>query len=318
MNTCRMKYLFRIFLKTLFSLDGAKKWFPALMTPFGAALTINKIIELFFPQSLIQTFFHSITHDFWWAFIAAGGLWAIKECWPKLSVSAKLDDRDIAIELAIGDIFSFDGDVVIGSNTTFDTEVSARLISEDSLQGRFTKKYYSDTNVLDNEIERALTSISHENLPEPNRIGKKKRYPIGTAIRLSPKGRNGYFLAIANINEHGNASSSFELLKQALASLWVYIGERGSRDKPILIPVLGTGAGRLREPRQKIVQEIIKSFVAACSEQTFSNKLIIVLYEKDVLEHGIDFFELAKYLGHICRYTEFASNSGPALGTPVS
>src|SRR5208337_635873 len=82
--------------------------------------------------------------DFWFLFLIAGIVIAIFLCKPKLTYGCKLCNRDIHIELVIGDLFKCDGALIIGSNTTFDTKISRELISEKSIQGQFTRKYYGD------------------------------------------------------------------------------------------------------------------------------------------------------------------------------
>jgi hypothetical protein len=82
-------------------------------------------------------------------------------------------------------------------------------------------------------------------------------------------------LAITNINEYGVASASYGDLKLALTYLWLFIGRRGLKEN-IVIPIVGTGFARLPQTREEIIREIIKSFIAACSESTFSDKLTIV------------------------------------------
>jgi hypothetical protein len=254
----------------------------------------------------------------WWFFIF-GLLGAVWICRPTLTVFEKLKDRDVVVQIAIGNLFSFDGAIVVGTNSTFDTEISRVLISGKSIQGQFTSKYYGDHTSLDTELDRGLAKGKF--LPERlsgTRPGKTNRYPLGTVVRVNPKNRTGYFLAITHINEHGVASdASFEDLKQSLGKLWLFIGKQGLKE-PVAMPVLGSGFARLVQPRQAIVQEIIKSFIAACAEKTFCDKLTIVLAANDVRRHQVDFKALGEYLHHICTYTEFAVDTGDRVGTPIS
>jgi hypothetical protein len=284
------------YIATLFRSAISFKGLSALLSSFGVLYTILKCADYF------QWAQQAEVQKFWWLFLIAGAVLTAWTCRPELSVSCKLRDRDIGIEIAIGDLFSFPGAIVVGANSTFDTLISKDLIAERSVQGQFTKIYYEDHGPLDKELSAGLSAFEYETL-NGERIGKAKRYPIGTVVRLQPKNRTGYFLAIAHINKHGVAVGSFEDLKQALGQLWLFVGERGLKE-PLVVPVLGTGFARLKQTRQVVVQEIIKSFIAACSERTFCDKLTIVLSPKDV--HQIDFAALGGYLRHLCAYTEFA------------
>jgi hypothetical protein len=207
------------------------------------------------------------------------------------------------------------GALIIGSNTTFDTRISNELIAANSVQGIFTKRYYAGESQLDHELDAALAPFAPTALIG-KRVGKNRRYGYGTCARLNPKGRTAYFVAIADINEHGIASSQIEALKDALSQLWVFIGTRGTKE-PLVMPVLGTGFSRLIQTREEVVHEIIRSFIAACSERTFTDSLTIAIAPQDVVKHGISLDSLGAFLAHECRYANFANNTRPAVGTPA-
>jgi hypothetical protein len=296
-----------LYLATLLNGVFSSKGLSALLSSLGVLWTFLKLADYF------QLALKANLQKLWWLFLVAGGLGAIWKCRPVLRVSKKLKDRDISIEIAIGDIFSFEGAIIVGSNSTFDTQISRELIAGNSIQGQFTKKYYGDHIPLDAELNSALAGVPSETLT--GRRTKLQRYPLGTVAKLSPKGKTAYFLSITHINEHGVASgASFEDLKQALAKLWVFIGEQGLKE-PLVMPVLGSGFARLTQPRSVIIQEIVNSFIAACHEKTFCDKLIIVLAANDVLKHEVGFNALSEYLHHVCTYTEFASNNEARIGT---
>lgn len=308
MNWHRKWYYLKIWGRNLLSL----KALSAVLSSFGALWLSVQITTFFFQQTPIP----NIIRGYWLVFAILGLSIAVFLCRPQLTVACKLKERDVTIEIAIGDLFSTPGALIIGTNTTFDTLISRNLISEKSIQGLFTRQYYGDAMQMDAEIARGLESIEYKTL-EGKRNGKSNKYPMGTVVRLSPKERTAYLVAIADLNEHGVASSSFDSLKESLAKLWVFIGNRGLKEQ-LAMPVLGTGFSRLPQPREEIVREIIKSFVAACSEISFCDKLTIVLSPYDVAEHQIMIQDLGSYLNHICRYTTFSIRNGSTvIGTPV-
>lgn len=300
------------YLRTLFRNIASVKGLSALLSSFGALWLCVEIANHFFKGTALPSLIESL----WWLFFVVGIAIAIWTTRPTLLVAARLKDRDVHIEIAIGDVFSFDGSIVVGSNSTFDTRISRELISEKSVQGQFTSRYYDGELQLDAELNTALNSHPHEDL-DGNRVGKAKRFPLGTVVRLNPKGRTGYFVAIAHINEHGVASGTLDALKNCLAELWLFIGQRGMKE-PIVVPILGTGFTRLAPSREVIVHEIIRSFIAACSERTFCDKLTIVIAENDAIKHKISLDTLGEYLQHVCNYTEFSNNSNERLGTAVT
>jgi hypothetical protein len=293
--------------RNLISLKAA----TAVLGSFGTLWLAVEITAFFFDGTVVPAWLRG----HWRLFAAAGTALAIWECRPNTRVECKLNGRDVTVAIAIGDVFDFDGALIVGSNTTFDTRVSPRLIAENSVQGAFTKRYFSDESQLDIQIEGALANTPAQEL-QGARQGKSLRYPIGTVVRVSTKGRTAYFAAIADINEHGVADGSFEKLQVALAELWVHIGSRGLKEA-LVIPALGTGFSRLAQTREQIVREIVRSFVAACSERVFADRLTIVLSPKDVAKHQLSLEELGAFLTHVCFYTEFATGSNRALGTPA-
>lgn len=294
-------------VRNLFSMSAL----TALLNAFGALWLVVEIADFFFRDTTIPARLQAL----WWLFALSGVGTAFWRCRPRTSVAHRLVGRDVTVEIAVGNVFSFPGAMIVGSNTSFDTKVSRKLISKDSVQGAFTKKYYTDESQLDRELADTLSGIVPETL-KGQREGKSERYPVGTVGTLDPCGRRAYFVAIADMNEHGAAVSSFDMLKISLAELWVYIGSRGLKE-PLVMPVLGTGSSRLTQPRDDVVREIVRSFVAACSERVFTEHLTIVLSPRDVAKHRISLDELGSFLRYLCLYTDFSSNDSRAVGSPA-
>ena len=233
-----------------------------------------------------------------------------------LSVSHQLAKNDILIEIRVDDIFNIEGAFVISTNTTFDTEISKDLISEDSLQGQFTVKYYhKKVEYLDHDLEEQLKNQKFT-LMEDSRKGKKKRYELGTVVKLKPENQVTYLVAVADMNEHGVATGSFKKMIECLGKLWHYIGEQGELGH-LVVPVLGTGRARINVPREDMIREIIKSFISACSEKRFSEKLTIVISESDYRKYKIDLEELGNYLRHHCKYTVLKNKEDTGDGEAI-
>jgi hypothetical protein len=306
-----LAFRLKLMAEELISLKAIPTILEAFLAAFGSLWLLVEIITYFSETSRIP----ELLSGSWYLFLLAGLLIVVVQHIPTLSYGCKLNNRDTYIELVIGDLFKYEGDLIIGSNTTFDTRISHDLISEKSIQGQFTKKYYGDGSKLDKEIITELQEITPEILSE-KRIGNNKKYPIGTVVKLNPEvGRTAYMVAIAHINEYGTARGTIEELMQALPCLWTFISRRGLKGK-IVMPIIGSGFARLSVPREKIVHEILKSFVAACSESTFCDRLTIVINPYDIDNNEINMDELEKYLYHTCKYAQFASNS-QQTGVPV-
>jgi len=313
MKLARCKYYVRALPRSLLSTQAL----ATVLSAFGALWLGVEVITYFFPTAVVcgnQMLPDAIRAQWPW-FGLVGLAVAVYRRRPRLSVSHSLSGRDVIIELAVGDVFSFPGALIVGSNTTFDTRVSPELISERSVQGAFTKKYYASEERLDADLAAELAGVQGDDLQE-RRVGKSKKYPMGTCVRLNPKGRTCYLLASAHMNAAGGASGSLEDLKVSLPSLWEFIGRRGSKGA-LVMPILGTGFSRLSLPREEVIREIIQSFVAACSEMTLADKLTIVIWPDDMVRFRISLADLDSFLRHVCRYTAFTTGRQRAVGIPV-
>ena len=255
------------------------------------------------------------------ACIAFGALQALIRTQPTSPVSYRLNGRDVSIEIRVADIFDItdtDAAYIISTNSTFDASISRGLISPHSLQGQFTQEYYDNEEHLENDLQKALAGRAPALILEDDRKGKRERHEIGTVVKVCPKNRVVYLVAIAHMNEKGQAYSSFEKVVEGLARLWNDIAELGELES-LVVPVLGTGLARIvNVTREEMIREIIKSFVAACSENKFTEKLTIVVSREDYREHKIDFPELGTYLRHICQYTDISVNTDTANGKAIT
>lgn len=273
------------------------KLLASLLEAFGVLWVLVKILDFF----ALFTPLSSWLKGAGWYFLAAGLIISVIRTWPKFSARAAVHGQDISVTVKIGDIFKCPDHIVVGTNTTFDTEVRSQLIARESVQGQFTGRYYSDWKALDAQIEEQLKGRSYE-LLSGSREGKAKRYAIGETVKVYPlPGRAAYLVAMADLNAKGNASGTVEKLREALGGLWAFIREQGDHGR-ISIPILGTGKTRLTATRREIITEMVRSFLAACSEATFCKELTIVIHPNDAAEYEISMKELQSFLDHECRH----------------
>jgi len=244
----------------------------------------------------------------WMYFIALSAIYTLWSRKPVLVIKERLNNTDIQIEVRISNIFSIPAAYVISTNTTFDTEVNEKIISTKSIQGAFTNHFYDNIQHLDSDIANALEYEDIASSRASNVGGKTDLYNIGAVAKIMPKKQSAYLLAISQLNKDGVAESSFEDVKIALASLWNYISSKGSYE-PLAIPILGTGHGRINTPRDVVIKEIIRSFIAACSERKFTNKLTVVIAPRDYHDHALDIYEIGEFLKYVCKYTEIFSTT---------
>jgi hypothetical protein len=214
---------------------------------------------------------------------------------PISKISYKHPGKDLCIEVKIADLFTSSGQKIIGTNTTFDTDLSNNIISPVSLQGQFTTKFFrTNLSNLDQEIDQQLNGI---NFQQVNKPGKTKDYPLGTTIKFDIAGERFYWVAMGEMNPQNNVKTSLKKLQLSLELLWEYIETQGNHTDTC-IPLIGSAFGRLGISRKKLIAEIAQSFISASSLATFVPKLTIIVSPKDVEKFELNLFEVKDLLRH--------------------
>jgi len=214
---------------------------------------------------------------------------------PLSRVSYKIPQKDFAVEVLIGDLFKIPGEVIISTSSTFDTDMSSGLIAVTSLQGQLATNYFNGQTVeIDRQIENSLSR--EQFFVNEERPGKKKEYPIGTVARVTAHSKNFYLVAMSHMDVNGNASSDLKMIDEALEKLWANLSLKAEVGD-IIMPLMGTGRGRVAYPRKKMIERIAQSFADACSQKAFSNKLIIVVRPEDASRFSLNLFQVRDYLG---------------------
>lgn len=240
-------------------------------------------------------------------FIKPKGLWlfaasiliTIFQNRPRLKFKYFIKNKDVYVNIVIGDLLKMSKkDIVIPTNVHFVTELSDNLISEKSVQGQFTRKYFDSYNHLDADINNSLNGAAYT-VENPPYLGKDKQYPLGTVARLSIKKNNkrifwSYLFALAKLNQHGICQSNIAEFQETLPSLWSYIQTKGELSD-IAMPILGSGFCRIDSSREDLFKEILLSFLAATRNSKFCKSLTFVIYYKDVSEMNIDLESIKEF-----------------------
>ena len=200
---------------------------------------------------------------------------------PIRSVSLEFPQQDFSVEVRIADLFDVSGAVMISSNSIFEADVSGGKIAPDSLQGQFTARYFTGSqDKLVDQISEALKKISGS-----------PPYPMGTTLPINTHGKTFYFTAMAELNEQGNARSTTDDVRKALDGLWRYVHEAGELQE-LAVPVIGTGRGRLKLSRKKMIALIAESFIRASSQAKFSHRLVIVVRPEDACRFAVNLYDI--------------------------
>lgn len=281
-----MKYFFnsissRAYWKYIFSLDGLK----SILAIFGMFWLLIETLDFF--QVYTRDQYGSYA---FFIFIVLSILISILLKRPIKSISIPFGEYDFSIEVRIADLFDISGASMISTNTIFEADVAGGKIAVDSLQGQFTAKYFTgNQNELIKKIDEKLKSTK---ISPP--------YPMGTTIPIHTHGKTFYFTVMAEIGEGGNASSSISDIKTALNGLWEYVRINGELQE-LAVPVVGTGRGRIKLSRKKMIALIAESFVKASIQDKFSDKLIITIRPEDAQNFGINLYDIKDHLMHVIK-----------------
>jgi len=214
---------------------------------------------------------------------------------PVKKIIYKYPGMDLIIEVVIDDLFKVPGQKIISTNTTFDTDIANGIISPKSLQGIFTNTYYpGDLQKLDVDLAQGLKGLPNQPFQKE---GKTKKYDYGTTVKLKIGPDNFYWFAMSEMNVNNTASTKLKDLSHALEGLWVFISTKGEKVDTV-IPLVGSGLGRLTTSRKKLIAIIAQSFITASENQVFVNKLTIVVHPDDINKSNLNLFEVKDLLNH--------------------
>ena len=204
---------------------------------------------------------------------------------PLKTIEVRLPTRDSSVEVRIGNIYDASGAIMVCSNTVFEADVAGGKIATDSLQGQFTAKYFTgDQTRLQAEIKNGLDAL-----------GGEPPYELGTTVPVTTHGKTFYLTAMATLNEQGTASSTPEGVLQALDGLWKHVREAGELQE-LVVPIVGTGRGRIPVSRKKMIGIIADSFAKASAGGNFAKKLVIMVRPEDARSFGVNLYDVQDHL----------------------
>lgn len=202
------------------------------------------------------------------------------------------------VVIAPGDLLEQQSHLVVGFSDTFDTVTGDGPVSEASLQGQLLeRRYRGDFARLDAELAAALrrtAPISRERRGD-KRLGKLRRYPVGTVAVLGRRPHLVFAVACSRIGNDYVARSSAEELGESLHRLWDAVQRHGELE-PVAMPLLGSGLSRLDHlDAEALIRLILLTFVLRSRERLVCRELRLVLRPREFAR--LDLPELAAFLG---------------------
>lgn len=274
---------FSLFFRNL----SAKFVFKRTLEVFGSLFLLFEVLVFFNEQSLAIRL-----KSFWWIFLLFGLLVIILTSLPKLKYVFKDENKDFILKIVIGSIWNQKGTIVIPVNNKFD------FINNGMTKGNTSVIQQLIKNNFQNNHQRLQTFI------DPylqNEIYEKKKidpdsgvYPFGTTLKVDIENRDYYLVCTSKLNEMDRSSTSISELRESLNGFWSYLSQNGVKDD-LVLPIIGSGRGRIKMPRRELIKEIANSYYQFDSSIAFCNSLTICIYEND-LDKLFYFDELKHYL----------------------
>lgn len=288
----KIKY---IFLNTI---KRGPKIVSDILVILGIVLTIAECTHYMFQSDIVYVWMHKYT----FVLICACVIVSFLKNKVALKYEYFLNGSDVKINLQVTDVLRSEAAIVIPTNSTFDTIMEDEFISINSVQGQFQMQYFENNlRTLDSLLEEGLKDIPYEMIDK--KIGKCKRYPIGTVSKITYDKKHFYFVAIADINEYGKTiNTKFENIQASLEGIWRQLESRGHLET-LAIPLIGTGKAGIKEAtREKVIKEIVFSFIASAQERKITEKLEICVHPSDLEHNDLQLRELDEYLRYMCKY----------------
>lgn len=293
----KLEYVFKSYC------ENKKRFVEKILSVFGLVVTIYKISEIFLLNKL-----SNLIEENFCIIVIISLVYAAKVCCPKMEATYRIRNlQDILLTIKVGDIFDEESIIVIPTSTTFDTSIENDVVSIDSVQGKFQKKYYGNNlKGLDAVISDGLNTENGDKICR-NIPMKDVRYKLGTMCNIKVpfgegKDKEIYFIAVADTNEYGKTENvTLDRFKETLANFWQNVIVRG-HVADIAMPVLCSGKAGLNKSTEEIIKEIILSFVVSLREQWVCKHLTICINHDDLIKKDINLENVFKRVEYMCEY----------------
>jgi hypothetical protein len=211
--------------------------------------------------------------------LAYVGVWV----WSNRLNSVKIDIEGSTVLVKVGDLFEQDGLKVIAFNEYYDTKVDNRIISEQSLNGIFIKRYLKvPVQDLDHHIEGYSFSAGdfiEEQSGRPE--GKKKRYRLGSVCVYG----DFVLTAFSRFDEKNRATLTMPEYLEFMINFWDRVNTVYAL-KSVSTAILGSGITRIRGHKNISDEDLLKIMLWTfrISEMRFKYpaKLTIVIHKDKI------------------------------------
>lgn len=196
----------------------------------------------------------------------------------------KKEVNDNVVIIQKQDIFATTGLKVIPFNEFYDTLVDDNVIAHSSLNGIFIDKYVDDIE----DLRRCIAeSDSQSSSLKPHIKNGRNCYPLGKIIKYD----NEYLLLSFTHFANNEAHLSHNDFEKCLFNMWKEI-ERVYANRPIAIPLLGSGITRFDDTPHKTHNSLISCILCTLKTSNVHIKQPITLCLTEDVFDELNIYEL--------------------------
>lgn len=196
---------------------------------------------------------------------------------PKNKIKLRLSDK-VNVQVLYGDLFESDGIIVIPVNEYFDTIVDNKIISSNTVHGKFVKQFFGgDEANLKKQIKNALSREEPVEVNSKRVVGNQKKYPLGTVCEVHKNDKKFFLVALTRFNDNHRAEVKNSEYQRVLCDLWTFV-EQKSQGTKVSIPLMGAGHSGVNLSKQKLLEFLLFS-IALKDDMTLINGVDVVLHK---------------------------------------
>jgi hypothetical protein len=201
---------------------------------------------------------------------------SIVKLFPKDSITIELKNTNTKITLMFGDLFNQSGNIALGVNEFFDSELG-KPVSEETIHGHFISSTLGGrAEIFEATVEAELKNT--DSIHVTRKLGKQKKYEIGTTVPLEFGGKKYLLFALSKTNEKHEAYTNPSILLKALDGL--FTKARSECNGQILnLPLIGTGLSRSGITTNNIIDLILIAVLKSTKDSEITKEIKIVIRE---------------------------------------
>lgn len=196
----------------------------------------------------------------------------------RTEIELSLSDK-VKAKIFYGDLFKSKGIIVIPVNDYFDTIVDNKIVSSNTLHGKFIKSVFDGNEAeLKKQIKQQLGKYNKPlGVNSSRKFGNKKSYPLGTVCQVTSGNGVYYLVALTKFNSNDRAEVKNSEYQRVLCDLFSYI-EQNSQGREVNIPLIGAGHSGVKLGTQKLLEFLLFS-ISLKDDLTLINGINIILHE---------------------------------------